>query len=155
MRPSLCGLSGIELALKVASDTGDSLPVEDTEIYMGSPEYWTGWTLAYLQWHLNKSFSELEEDGIGVSELYSVYSTLHEADLSRSVLYAEKRLAEYNKGLYLKKARKDAGLSQRELSEQSGISLRAIRGYEQGSLDIAKAGAENVRNLRSVLGLPH
>ncbi len=151
----LCGLSGIELALKVASDTGDSLPVEDTEIYMGSPEYWTGWTIAYLQWHLNKSFSELEEDGIGVSELYSVYSTLHEADLSRSVLYAEKRLAEYNKGLYLKKARKNAGLSQRELSEQSGISLRAIRGYEQGSLDIAKAGAENVRNLRSVLGLPH
>ena len=38
----LCGLSGTELALKVAVDTGDSLPVENAEIDIGSPEYWTG-----------------------------------------------------------------------------------------------------------------
>ena len=32
--------------------------------------------------------------------------------------------------------------------------IRTIRAYEQRRLDLANAGAENVRNLRSVLGLP-
>lgn len=149
----LCGLSGTELALKVAVDTGDSLPVENAEIDIGSPEYWTGWTLAYLQWYLNRSFAELEDGGVGISDLRSIYPTLHEADLSRSLQYAEKKLAEAAVHFSLKKARKNAGLSQQELSERSGIPIRTIRAYEQRRLDLANAGAENVRNLRSVLGL--
>ena len=150
----LCGLSGTELALKVAVDTGDSLPVEKAEIDIGSPEYWTGWTLAYLQWYLNRSFAELEDGGVGISDLRSIYPTLHEADLSRSLRYAEEKLAEAAVHFSLKKARKNAGLSQQELSERSGIPIRTIRAYEQRRLDLANAGAENVRNLRSVLGLP-
>ena len=149
----LCGLSGTELALKVAVDTGDSLPVENAEIDIGSPEYWTGWTLAYLQWYLNRSFAELEDGGVGISDLRSIYPTLHEADLSRSLRYAEKKLAEAAVHFSLKKARKNAGLSQQELSERSGIPIRTIRAYEQRRLDLANAGTENVRNLRSVLGL--
>lgn len=149
----LCGLSGTELALKVAVDTGESLPVENAEIDIGSPEYWTGWTLAYLQWYLNRSFAELEDGGVGISDLRSIYPTLHEADLSRSLQYAEKKLAEAAVHFSLKKARKNAGLSQQELSERSGIPIRTIRAYEQRRLDLANAGAENVRNLRSVLGL--
>lgn len=151
----LCGLSGTELAFEVAYRTGGDLSFSDEVIDMGSPEYWTGWTLAYLQWYLNKSFSELEEAGIGISDLYSVYPTLHEADLSRTLRYAEERLSNSTKRFSLKTARKNAGLSQQALSERSGIPVRTIRAYEQGSLDLANAGAENVRNLRSVLGLPH
>ena len=134
-------------------DTGDSLPVENAEIDIGSPEYWTGWTLAYLQWYLNRSFAELEDGGVGISDLRSIYPTLHEADLSRSLRYAEKKLAEAAVHFSLKKARKNAGLSQQELSERSGIPIRTIRAYEQRRLDLANAGTENVRNLRSVLGL--
>lgn len=48
----LAGMSGIELALKVAQATGDELSDADDFINMGSPEYWTGWTLAYLNWYL-------------------------------------------------------------------------------------------------------
>lgn len=44
----IAGLSGIELALQVASRTGSPLPTKDAFIDMGSPSYWTGWTLAYL-----------------------------------------------------------------------------------------------------------
>ena len=150
----LCGLSGIELALKVASDTGDCLPVGDAEIDIGSPEYWTGWTLAYLQWYLNRSFADLENGGVGIVCLRSLYPTLHEADLSRSVRFAEEQLAGPGGHFSLKKARKNAGLSQQELSDKSGIPIRTVRAYEQGKLVLANAGAENVRNLRSVLGLP-
>ena len=149
----LCGLSGIELALTVAARTGNPLPMKTDRIHIGSPEYWTGWTLAYLQWHLNLSFMELQRNGLTAAEVHSVYPTLHEADLSRSVLFAEKTMAARRDPQFFKHARKNAGLSQQQLAERTGIPLRAIRAYEQGTLSLDRAASQTVRLLRSVLGL--
>ena len=149
----IAGMSGIELAMLVAERTGDKLPDKDPFIDMGSPEYWTGWVLAYLSWYLNMEFRTLQSRGVGVMDLYDRYPTLHEADLSKAVSFAVKRInASAGEGSLLKRARKNASLTQRELALLSGNSLRVIRSYEQGQRSLENAGAESVRDLCHVLG---
>jgi transcriptional regulator with XRE-family HTH domain len=43
-------------------------------------------------------------------------------------------------------------MTQRELAECSGVSLRMIRAYEQEAQDISKAEAGKVSRLAAVLG---
>lgn len=51
----------------------------------------------------------------------------------------------------LKEIRQKIGLSQRDLAERSGISLRMIQKYEQGQKDINKAQATTVYKLSKAL----
>jgi len=149
----LAGMSGIELALLVAERTGDPLPVKEAFIDTGCPEYWTGWTLAYLSWYLCLDFSTLQFRGVEVLDLYHRYSTLHEADLSKSVQFAMRRLEKsQTDSNLLKRARRNAGLTQQELARRSGTSLRVIRSYEQGQRSLRNAAAESVRHLSLALG---
>lgn len=53
----------------------------------------------------------------------------------------------------LKQIRKDSGLSQSQLAEASGINVRMIQHYEQGSKDINKASAITVYQLAEALGV--
>ncbi len=48
--------------------------------------------------------------------------------------------------------RKNRGMSQRELAEASGVSLRMIQLYEQNQNDITKAQVRMVAYLAQVLG---
>ena len=82
-------------------------------------------------------------------EVYSRYGTLHEADPSKSLAMARSILASRNP---LKAARKNAGLTQAGLSDMTGINLRTIRGYEQGSIPLSSAGAGNLLSLSRTLG---
>lgn len=123
----LGGMSGIELATLVASRTGSALPKENGLIDIGSPEYWTGWTLAYLSWYLDLNFGTIQARGVTVQSLRDRYPVLHEADLSKSVQFAIKRLSETSGGDLLKQARKNARLTQRQLSDIAGIPLTVIR----------------------------
>lgn len=149
----LGGLSGIELALIVADRTGSPLPEAKPLIDMGSPEFWTGWTLAYLQWYFGLSFRALQAAGIGADTLIARYPALHEADLSKAVSLAEKALDAHRlQDNPLKTQRKNARLTQRELAALSGTSLRAIRAYEQSQLSLSNASAESLRNLSHALG---
>ena len=145
----LCGKSGIELACDVAIRTGEPLREEEDTIDMGSQEYWTGWTMAYLQWSLAAGYDVLRERGLGIMDVYSRYSTLHEADPSKSLAMARTILASRNP---LKTARKNAGLTQARLSEMTGMNLRTIRGYEQGTIPLSSAGAGNLLALSRALG---
>ena len=52
----------------------------------------------------------------------------------------------------LKKLREAAGLTRREVSEQSGINLRSLQDYEQGHKSIARANGELLFKLSLVLG---
>lgn len=149
----LCGKSGIEMALSVAERTGRPLKMADARIDMGSPEYWTGWTLAYLQWYLCADFKFLHSAGVGVGPLHERYATLHEADLSKSIAFARKQIEGYRRFYNpLKALRKNAGLSQRELAAQSGTTLRSIRAYEQKQLNLSNAESETLVLLSRVLG---
>lgn len=145
----LAGMSGVELAHTVADRTGAFLPDAEPFIDMGSPEYWTGWAMAYLAWYLDIDYGSLASGGIGVTDLYKRYPTLHEADLSKTVRFAQGRLAKDNP---LKRIRENAGLTQMQLATLSGNSLRSIRGYEQGQRSLGKASTESVLSLCRVLG---
>lgn len=148
----LGGLSGIELATLVASRTGSVLPKEDGLIDIGSPEYWTGWTLAYLSWYLDLDFGTIQARGLTVQSLRDRYPVLHEADLSKSVQFAIKRLGETSGGDLLKLARKNARLTQRQLSDIAEIPLTVIRSYEQDKRSLKSAETENVRRICRALG---
>lgn len=52
----------------------------------------------------------------------------------------------------LKEVRLLKKMTQKELAEKSGVSLRMIQHYEQGVKDIKKAAAETVSKLAEVLG---
>ena len=148
----LGGMSGIELATLVASRTGSALPKENGPIDIGSPEYWTGWTLAYLSWYLDLDFRTIQARGVTVQSLRDRYPVLHEADLSKSVQFAIKRLSETSGGDLLKQARKNARLTQRQLSDIAGIPLTVIRSYEQDKRSLKSAEMDIVRRICRALG---
>lgn len=51
----------------------------------------------------------------------------------------------------LKENRERAGLTQKELSERSGVNLRTVQNYEQGYKDINKAQGLNLYKLAKAL----
>ena len=149
----LCGHSEAELAMEVARRTGNPLEEKEPLIDIGSPEYWAGWTMTYIQWYLNLDFSQLQDKGVGIDSLISRYAPLHEADLSKSVQFAHGIIEEWCRtNNPLRSARKKAGLTQRQLATKSNVSLRSIRAYEQGQLSLESASAVSLQNLSQVLG---
>lgn len=53
----------------------------------------------------------------------------------------------------LRKFTQDAGITQRELSERSGVPLRAVQDYSQGHKPINGAAAITVYKLARALGV--
>lgn len=148
----IAGMSGIELCQNVLIRIGvtDSFP-DTTEIKQGK-EFWVGWVLAYYQWYSGLSFSDLQEYGLIPSEILSRY-ILHEADISKFVSVANKIILQ-NKAASptrLQKIRKAQGLTQKGLSELSGVSLRMIQLYEQRQNDINQASGQTINNLARAL----
>ena len=54
----------------------------------------------------------------------------------------------------LQRIRKDNGMTQTGLAEESGVPYRTIRSYERGENDINKAEAMTVYKLANALGAP-
>ena len=148
--PKYMGMSGVELAMLVAQRTGRPLPQEEPLIFPGSPEYWTGWVMAYVSWYLNIDLVSLQRRG-GVERIYRLFHPFHEADISKTVELVQQWLAE-DAGSPLKRQRKIAGLTQQDLARASGHSLRAIRAWEQGQRSLGCATADGVRRLSQALG---
>lgn len=55
------------------------------------------------------------------------------------------------KAYWLKMQRKKRGLTQKELAELAGISLRSVQSYEQGTRNLSGASVELVQSLCRVL----
>lgn len=147
------GLSGIELGKKIIESTGGRARDYNYVLDDRSAIFWTGWVLAYLQWHTNLPFESLNAKGIDVHRVMDMYPTFHEADISKFVASALKIMSNSETDVSpLKRQRKSAGFTQQELAERSGVSLRMIRAYEQNKQDISKAESAAVLNLASVLG---
>lgn len=150
--PKYLGMSGTELAMLVAERTGAPLPEKEPLIFPGSPEYWTGWILAYVSWYLNMDFETLQRRGISAERICLVFHPLHEADVTKTVdlvqRWLEENAADENP---LKQQRKMAGLTQQELADMTGIPLRVVRSYEQGQRSLSNANAATVLRLSQVL----
>lgn len=122
--------------------------IEESEQRMdATPEYWVGWILAYTQWKTSKSFKEII-NVYPLSKLLSKYYPLHEASEDYTVDIIKKYLDIESP---LKKLRKSNNLSQNDLALLSSVSLRSIKGYEQGKLDLSKAQGETLYKLSKVL----
>ena len=149
----VAGLSGAELAyLVIELSSGESRADIDGTFTL-SPEYWSGLVLAYYQWKSGKSFRFISDNGLGLEKIIAMYHPLHEADLDKFADIADKIIDKSvkNSKSPLKKARERCGITQKELSRISGISLRMIRAYEQKSQDIANANFSTVSRLESIL----
>ena len=148
------GMSGMELMQLVFRRSSDKvLPDLTYHPFERTPEYWAGWVLAYYQWHNACSFSFIQKNGLDIRTLVSLYGTLHEVDLSRFVLTADAIVGQHlalRKNM-LKTLRKQAKITQRQLADLSGVSLRMIQAYEQGDQDIRKAEAQTVLALSHAL----
>ena len=148
----VCGLSGTELAMEVLSKmTGlKDFPDARTEYYPG-PEYWSGWILAYYQWYSGRRFQDIYEF-IKMRDLLKMYATLHEASEDKCVDSFDRMIRLKSYSTKLQQIRKDAGYSQKELAEKSGVNIRMIQQYESRVKDINKAAVITVMSLSKVLG---
>lgn len=146
------GLSGTELVWEVLHRTGEitDFPAPKTE-YDYSPEYWCGWILAFYQWYTGKSFKNIKKY-LPMIEIYKLYPTLHEASEEKFVDVANSILGRKKLPTKLQTVRKAIGLSQKDLSVKSGVTLRMIQQYEQRAKDINKATASNLFALAQALG---
>lgn len=112
-----------------------------------SPEYWVGYTLAYVQWYFNKPYRELVA-AYPCSKLLDNYFPYHETDITNSLDLYRARL---NLDCKLKTLRIVKKLSQSQLAVLSGVPVRTIKAYEQGKVDICKAQAETLYAIAQVL----
>ena len=145
----IAGMSGAELAIKVLDIPDDKIIMPG--VYDGrSREYWTGWILVYYQWYTGKSFRIIQKE-VPIGRIRDMYNPYHEMDTSQSVDRIIELSQQTRMETYLKKYRKMAGLTQSQLSEETGIPVKTIQQYEQGRKDIHKAQAEYVIKLAQVL----
>ena len=149
----LVGYSGIELAKLVLKGTG----ADKTDISYSpsgrSAEYWSGWALAYFQWYTGISFERLASQGVDIRTLMRLYPTLHETDITKVVTTLLSILERNSSDCSpLKRQRKIAGLTQKQLAELAGVKIRMMQAYEQFDQDISKAEVATVMRLSKCLG---
>ncbi len=146
----ISGKSGVELVRSILSKVIDDFP-EPQFSQDRSPEYWAGWALAYYQWYSAKRFKDIFER-IPLTQIIMMYKVFHEMDITVFVESMEKRYNEVEIETKLRSLREARGLTQRELSDISGVKLRSIQLFEQKVNDIDKAQAHTLYKLARVLG---
>ena len=89
---------------------------------------------------------------VSYENLEKMYYTLHEADITKFVDIMDSRMTEFFSETNLKRIRMIYGFTQKELANNSGVTLRSIQMYEQGHKNINKASAETLYRLSKILG---
>ena len=147
----VCGMSGTELVLNVLRKKGIIMENVSAQIeYECSPEYWTGWIVAYFQWYTGRSFQSIREV-LSMQEILRLYPTLHEVSEDRAVDTLNSMILKKALPTRLQARRKNCKLTQRKLSELSSVNIRTIQQYEGRSKDINKAAGATLRSLAQVL----
>ena len=145
----LAGMSGSDLARRVLEATGRPGPYPKYEFTGYSREYWTGWTLAHFQWFSGIRFKDIDRYGLPIEAIREMYHPLHEADISKFLEIAGARVKLST--VSLKKQRTNAGFTQAQLAQKSGVPLRLIRAYEQGTVALSHAEAGTAMRLARAL----
>lgn len=138
----LVGKSGVELAYEVVERTsGVTERIKPCYTIDRSEEYWVGWALAYYQWQTALNFEEIVKY-ITIEEIRKLYYPYHEMDIRQFVDKMNELYRTAKPETNLKLLRKQAGISQRQLADFSGVPLRTIQQYEQRQKNINKAQVE-------------
>lgn len=151
---TIMGMSGIELACNILEiDEMENEKLADYEldsITTRSPEYWIGWAVAYYQWKSTLSFREINMIR-SISDMKLMYHPYHEMDIEKFCDKMKELYLECNEITRLKKARTNIGISQRELSEITGIPVKTIQQYEQRQKNINHARVDYLISLSKAL----
>lgn len=149
----IAGMSGAELIDCITNRVLGKTLRSNNGTYSISPEYWAGWVLAYYQWKSGKSFRYLQKNGLDIEKVITLYHPLHEADITKFADTADAIIHNHIEKTEspVKKARERIGITQKELSRKSNVSLRMIRAYEQKQQPLSNASFSTVSNLASVL----
>ncbi|MBQ3106770.1 MAG: helix-turn-helix transcriptional regulator [Eggerthellaceae bacterium] len=115
-----------------------------------SPDYWTGWVLAFFQMETGHPYRAIFQRAT-YDEIRAMYYPLHEADESKFVETLHQRW-EKPAETRLRCQREARGISQSQLAQRSGVSLRSIQMYEQRNKSVNKAQAETLYRLSLALG---
>ena len=116
-----------------------------------SREYWLGYYLAYYQWYSGRRYFDIFRY-VSIEEMLDMYHPYHEMDIMKFVDELDCRISSCPKSqTNLKKFRSIIGMSQSELAESSGVSLRSIQLYEQRKNDIDKAQGHTLYKLARAL----
>lgn len=146
------GKSGVELAWDVFNDSGCVRHfAEPQNRYYRTVAYWCGWILAYYQWYSGMPFKEIM-NYINFEKLSGMYAAFHEMAEQQFADAMDEMIHQSKRPVKLQILRKNQHLSQRQLAEKSGVSLRAIQQYEQRKKDINKAQAAYLAALAKSLG---
>lgn len=146
------GISGTELVWEVLRQSGMEMKYPEPQIeYECSAQYWCGWILAYYQWYTGRSFKNIHSY-ISMEEIEKMYPALHESPEEKFIDVVNKRIRNRNMPTNLQTLRKNAGYSQRVLSEKSGVNLRTLQQYELRAKDINKAAGWIISALSKTLG---
>ena len=145
----LAGMSGSDLARRVLEATGRPGPYPKYEFTGYSREYWAGWALAHFQWFSGIRFKDIDRYGLPIEAIREMYHPLHEADISKFLEIAGARVKLST--VSLKEQRTNAGFTQAQLAQKSGVPLRLIRAYEQGTVALSHAEAATAMRLARAL----
>ena len=158
---ALVGLTGEEMALRACWQAGlridEGALVNAQQVRVGasiplalSREYWCGYSLVFLQWHTEMTFSQIEQR-LPITEVAAMYPTFHEESEERFLEAGLEMMARNCPACGLKRQRELLGLSQSQLAKASGVGLRAIQQYEQGAKRIDRASFGTVQQLARTL----
>ena len=108
---------------------------------------WMGYVAAYSQWYCGCTFKELFS-AVPASRMMSLRDTTHGDAMSAVSIIIDT----LNPVTVLKRLREERGISQSELALYSGVPIRSIRAYEQGTVELCKAQGDTLYSLAKVLG---
>ena len=145
----IAGMSGAELAICVM-DVPDNEIVAPGYYFEKSPEYWTGWLLAYYQWISGKTFAVIQKE-VPIEKIRDLYHPYHEMDITQAVQKLREIAQQSRAESYLKLLRKRAGFSQSQLAEETKIPVKTIQQYEQKQKNINHARADYIIRLAKAL----
>lgn len=158
--------SGIELVLNLCDSEGsESLDIllqtkrshSNKELQLAT---WSGELLAYFQWYTSLPFKTIWSS-LSLTDLLHTYPKGHPKTEFKKYLFdatnlliKKHRVNLVRTETKLKQKRQKRGITQKELSSLSGVSIRAIQQYEQRVKDIDKAQARSVYKIAQAISCP-
>lgn len=115
---------------------------------INSREYWVGYILVFIQRAVRRNFKEIFALYL-CSRLLKDYDTYGDMDPIEMV----KKIKQYiSMGNKLKQFREKKKMTQQELSSNSNVTVKNIKAYEDGTVDISKAQGDTLFRLSRALG---
>ena len=147
----VAGMNGCELARTVLTQTHTPFKDSEDAMYLDkSPEYWTGWALAFYQWYSSRSFTDILT-AVPLSRIIPMYPVYHEMDIEHFTLHMDELIKKSVSATRLKVRRTNSGMSQSELASASGVAIRQIQLFEQRQRDINNSAAITLLQLSKAL----